>query len=125
MRISDWSSDVCSSDLAAAVAGAGMGGRRRKIGTARTAGRKDHGVRAEAVDSAVFHAERDHALALAILHDQVEREILDVEVGVIFQALLIERVKHARRCSAPAGLRPCSAYGRRTGAGSSSLPDCG
>src|SRR3546814_9645022 len=68
---------------AAAVAGAGMGGRRRKIGTARTAGRKDHGVRAEAVDSAVFHAERDHALALAILHDQVEREILDVEVGVI------------------------------------------
>src|SRR3546814_19715291 len=82
MRISDWSSDVCSSDLAAAVAGAGMGGRRRKIGTARTAGRKDHGVRAEAVDSAVLHAERDHALALAILHDQVEREILDVEVGV-------------------------------------------
>src|SRR3546814_7930353 len=104
MRISDCSSDVCSSDRAAlaaralgnenartidaggmeldelhvlqrkaraqhhaaAVAGAGMGGRRRKIGTARTAGRKDHGVRAEAVDSAVFHAERDHALALAI-----------------------------------------------------------
>src|SRR3546814_19445390 len=85
MRISDCSSDVCSSDRAAlaaralgnenartidaggmeldelhvlqrkaraqhhaaAVAGAGMGGRRRKIGTARTAGRKDHGVRAD------------------------------------------------------------------------------
>ena len=49
---------------------------------------------AETMDRAILHAERDHALALAILHDQVEREIFDVEVRVVLQALLIERVKH-------------------------------
>src|SRR3546814_3971375 len=81
MRISDWSSDVCSSDLAA-----------------------------EAVDAAVFEAHGDDAAAdlavRAIFHDQVEREIFDEEVGVIFQRLLIERVKH----------RVAGAVGRRGGA---------
>ena len=49
---------------------------------------------AEAVDGAIFHAHGDHAAALAIFHDQVEREIFDEKVGVVFQALLIERVEH-------------------------------
>jgi hypothetical protein len=46
------------------------------------------------VDRAVVHRQRDHPAAGAVLHDQVDREIFDEEVGVVFQALLIERVKH-------------------------------
>jgi hypothetical protein len=64
------------------------------IDAAAAARREDDRVAAEAVDRAVFHAQRDHAAALAILHDQVEREIFDVEVRVILQALLVERVEH-------------------------------
>ncbi len=52
-------------------------------------------MRAETVDRAVFHAQRDHAAAIAlIVHDQVEREIFDEEVRVIFQRLLVQRVQH-------------------------------
>ncbi len=34
------------------------------------------------------------AAAFAVVHDQVEREIFDEEVGVVAQALLVERVQH-------------------------------
>src|SRR3546814_504658 len=67
MRISDWSSDVCSSDLITC---------------------------AETMDRTVLHAERDHTPAYAIFHDEIEREIFDEEIGVVFQALLIKRVQH-------------------------------
>ena len=46
------------------------------------------------MDRAVLHAQGDHALADAIVHDQIQREIFDEEVGVVLQALLVERVKH-------------------------------
>ena len=46
------------------------------------------------MDRPVVEAHCHHADALAVLHDQVEREIFDVEVRVILQALLIERVEH-------------------------------
>src|SRR3546814_17713632 len=59
MRISDWSSDVCSSDLlAAAVAGAefrirGSGGERDRIGGARAIAAVGFGVEQRAVGGAV------------------------------------------------------------------------
>ena len=37
---------------------------------------------------------RHDATAGAVLHDEVEREILDEELGRIAQALAIERVQH-------------------------------
>ncbi len=49
---------------------------------------------AEAVDGAVVEAHGDHADTFSIRHDQIEREILDEEVRVVFQALLVERVEH-------------------------------
>jgi hypothetical protein len=57
--------------------------------------RQHHRLRAEAVNGAVLEAERDQAAALAVrVHDQVDREIFDEEVGVVLQALLVERVQH-------------------------------
>ncbi len=50
-------------------------------------------MRAEAVDRAVLEVPRHDAAADAlVVHDQVEREILDKELGVVAQRLLIERV---------------------------------
>ena len=44
---------------------------------------------------AVLQAERDHAAARpGLVHDQIEREIFDEEIGVVAKALLVERVKH-------------------------------
>jgi tRNA U34 5-carboxymethylaminomethyl modifying enzyme MnmG/GidA len=77
-----------------AVAGASVGRSRGEVAAAVAAGRQDHGVAAEAVDRPVVHAQRDHADALAILHDQVDREVFDEEVRVVLQALLVERVEH-------------------------------
>jgi len=79
---------------AVAVAGAGVRRGRRLIDAAAAAGGEDDGMAAEAVDRAVFHAHGDDAAAGAVFHDQVEREIFDVEVRVILQALLVERVEH-------------------------------
>ena len=51
-------------------------------------------MRPEAVDRAVFHVHGDDATARTVLHDQVEREILDEELGRIAQRLAIEGVQH-------------------------------
>ena len=65
-----------------------------EIDAAVAAGREHHRLRAEAVDRAVVEAQGDDAAAHAVLHDQVDREIFDEEVGVVLQALLVERVQH-------------------------------
>ena len=39
------------------------------------------------MDVAVFEVECDHALALSVLHDQVQREVLDEVVGIVVQRL--------------------------------------
>ena len=77
-----------------AVAGAGVGRGRGEIDAAVAAGREHHRLGAEAVDRAVVEAQRDDAAADAVLHDQVDREIFDEEVGVVLEALLVERVEH-------------------------------
>ena len=40
------------------------------------------------------HVERDDAAAGAVLHDQIDREVLDEELGRVLQRLLIQRVQH-------------------------------
>ena len=77
-----------------AVAGASVRRRRGEIDAAIAAGREHHRLRAEAMDRTIVEAQGDDAAAGAIVHDQVDRKIFDKEVGVILQALLIERVKH-------------------------------
>ena len=60
---------------------------------------------------AVIELERDHAAAMAVLvHDQVDGEVLDEELGVVAQRLAIERVEHG---VAGAVGRGAGALGRR------------
>ena len=47
------------------------------------------------MDGAVVHVERDHAAAAAfIVHDQIDREIFDIEFGRMTQRLPVHRVQH-------------------------------
>ena len=53
--------------------------------------RRENGlVRAEAVKGAVLEVEGDHTHTLAVLHDEIEREVLDKEVGVVAEGLAVE-----------------------------------
>ena len=51
-------------------------------------------MRAETVQRAVGHVERDDTAAGAILHDQVDREVLDEKPRLVLERLLIQRVQH-------------------------------
>ena len=81
-------------DHAAAVAGAGVGGGRREVGAAVAAGGEHHHPGVEAVQGAVVELPGEDALHHAVLgHDEVDGEILDVELGVVLEALAVERVQ--------------------------------
>src|SRR5690606_28048246 len=47
-------------------------------------------VSAEAVQRSVGHVQRDDSAALAVLHDQIDREVLDEELRLVLQRLLIQ-----------------------------------
>ncbi len=93
-------------DHAAAVAGAGVGGRARLIDAAAAARRNDGHFGAKPVDRTVFEAPGEQAPADAVVvHQQIEREVFDEEPRFVLQALLIERVQDrvARAVSRGAG----------------------
>ena len=78
----------------AAVACAGVRRGGGEIDATVAAGRQHHHVGAEAMDRAVVEVPRHDAAAnAAFVHDEVEGEILDEELGVMFQRLLVERVQ--------------------------------
>ena len=89
-----------------AVAGAGVRRGAGEIGAAVAAGGEDRRVRAEAVQRAFGQIEGHDAAAHAVLHDQIDREVLDEERRRVPDRLLIERVQH----------RVAGAVGRRAGA---------
>ena len=91
---------------AAAITRAGMRRGAGEIRAAVAAGGEDHGVRAVAMQPARGQVERDHAAAGAVLHDEVEREVFDEELGVVLDRLLVQRMQH----------RVAGAVGRRAGA---------
>ena len=77
-----------------AVARAGMGRGGGEIGASVAAGGENGHLGAEAVDLAGGDVERDDAAAAPLLHDQVEGEILDEEVGLVADRLAIHGVQH-------------------------------
>ena len=91
---------------AAAVAGAGVRRGAGEIRAAVAAGGEDHGMRAVAMQPARGHVQRHHAAAGAVLHDEIEREVFDEELGVVLDRLLVQRVQH----------RVAGAVGRGAGA---------
>ena len=86
----------------ATVAGAGMGGGRREKGpTIATRREYDH-LGVEGMEGAVVEFPAQHALALAVIrHQQIKREVLDVELGFLLQALAVQRVQD--RVARPVG----------------------
>jgi hypothetical protein len=89
-----------------AVAGADMGGGAGEIDPAIFAGRQDRAMGAKAMQRVVFHVPGQHAATNAVLvHQKVEREVFDEELGVVTQALLVERMQDG----------VASAVGRGTG----------
>mmetsp|Transcript_96763 Transcript_96763/g.301817 ORF Transcript_96763/g.301817 Transcript_96763/m.301817 type:complete len:694 (-) Transcript_96763:27-2108(-) len=79
----------------AAVARAGVRGGAGLVGPAEAARGDDRGVRPEAVDGAVLHAEREAAEALAVAaHDEVQGKVLHEEEAVKLQRHAVERVEN-------------------------------
>ena len=80
-------------DHGVTVAGASVCARAGEVRTAVTAGRENGLVRAEPVKGTVLHVERHNADALAVFHDQIEREVLDEEVRVVPEGLAVQGVE--------------------------------
>ena len=70
-----------------------MRARAREVRATVATSREHSLMRAEAVKGTVLHVERDDTNALAVLHNQVEGEILDEEVGVVTEGLAVECVE--------------------------------
>ena len=78
-----------------AVAGADMRRGAGEVGAPIAAGGEDGHAGAEAMDRAIVEGDRDHAAAAAfVVHDQVDGEIFDVELGRVPQRLAIHGVQH-------------------------------
>ena len=72
-----------------------MGRCAGEIGAAIAAGRENDLVGAEAMQRAVLHRQRDDAAAAAlVVHDEVDGEILDEELGRVAQRLAVHGVQH-------------------------------
>ncbi len=76
-----------------AVTCAGVGRGAAEVGTSVTASGKDCVVGQESVQSAVLLVVGEDTTALAILHNQVEGEVLDEVVGVVAQGLAVQGVE--------------------------------
>ncbi len=81
-------------DHTAAIAGARMCRRARKIGAAVATGREDDLVRTKAMQPAGRQVDRNDAATRAIFHDQVDGKVLDVKLGIVLERLLVKRVQH-------------------------------
>ena len=68
-----------------AVACAGMRRGRGKIGSSATAGGEHDQVRAETMQFTGRQIPGNHSAANPVFHDQVDREILDVKLGLVFE----------------------------------------
>ena len=77
------------------VTGASVCTRAAKVRTAVTAGSEDGLVCAESVQGAVLHVQCHYTDALAALHDEVQSEVLDEEVGVVAQRLAVKGVQES------------------------------
>jgi len=76
------------------VTSAGVGRGAGEVGTTVSSGGKDGLVRAETVKGSVLHVQGEDTTALAVLHDEVQGEVLDEEVGVVAKGLTIKGMKN-------------------------------
>lgn len=81
-------------DHSVTISRASVGTCAAEVGSSVTTGSQNGLVRTEAVQGTVFHVERNDTDTLAVLHDQVQREVLDEEVRVVAQRLAVESVEN-------------------------------
>jgi hypothetical protein len=55
------------------------------------------------MQSPIFHIERNDTDTFTVLHQEVERKVLDEEVGVVAQRLTVEGMKDGVACSVGGG----------------------
>ena len=67
--------------------------RTAEVGSSIASSCKDGLVGAETMQSTIFHIESDDTDAFAILHNEVEGEVLDKEVRIVAERLAVERVE--------------------------------
>ena len=75
-----------------AVAGAGVGVRRRPVDAALAAGREHHRLAADRLEPAVQQVPADDALAAAVVLDELPGEVLLVDRDVALHELLVEHL---------------------------------
>jgi hypothetical protein len=66
-----------------AIAGTGVRACTTEVGSSVSTGSQNSFVRPKPVESAILHVKRDNTDTLSVLHDQIQSEILDEEIGVV------------------------------------------
>lgn len=84
---------TCTSNHGVTVTRASVRTRATEVCATVTASSEHSLVRTEPVKCTVLHVQRDDTHTLAVLHDQVEREVLDKEVGVVTEGLAVQGVE--------------------------------
>ena len=82
-----------ASDHGHSVTSTGVRGGAREVGTSVSTGGKDGLVGAEAVEGTVFLVVGEDTDTLAVLHEEIEGEVLNEVVGVVAERLAVESVE--------------------------------
>ena len=90
-------------DHGVAVTGLRVGARAGEVGASIAASRHDRHAGAKSVDRAVIEIPCDDPAADTFLHHEIDGEVLDEKLGMLAQALLVERMQH--RVTGPIGGR--------------------
>ena len=67
--------------------------RAAEVGTSVTTSCQNGLVGTEAVEGTVLHVQSNDTDTLAVLHDEIKREVFDEEVGVMAERLAVESVE--------------------------------
>lgn len=73
--------------------------RATEVSPTVTTGSKNGLVAPETVEGSVLHVESDDTDTLSILHEQIERKVLDEKVGVVTERLAVQGVKDGVTCA--------------------------
>ena len=80
-------------DHSHSVSGTGVGGCAGEVGSSVTSSGKNGVVSTESVESSILLVVGKDTLALSVLHDQVQGEVLNEVVGVVAEGLSVKGVK--------------------------------
>lgn len=80
-----------------------MGTCAAEVCASVTASSQNRLVCSESVKGAIFHVQGHDTNTCTVLHDQIERKVLDEEVRIMSKGLAIKRVKKSMPCAVGGG----------------------